>query len=88
MKLSGSYSLDDLRRALQGNFSCTEFVKDSHGHTLPEEKQYIRIELFFIALEFYPKTGEVIVSKIKDDGKGSTELRKIMKISGSQPENN
>lgn len=83
MKLSGNYSIEDLQRTLQGNFSCQEFTKDSKGKPLPEEKQYIRLELFFIALEIYPKRGEVVILKIKDDDKGSTQLTPLFSVKKS-----
>lgn len=85
MKLAGDYSLGDLVRTLQGNFGCREFTKDSKGKPLPDEKQYIRLELFFVAFEFYTKKREIVISKITDDGKGGTELVPFLKISGSAP---
>lgn len=83
MKLSGNYLLEDLRRVLQGNFACKEFLKDSKGRLLPERKQCIRLEIFFISFEFYPKTGDIIISKVADDSKGTTTLKPIIKISGT-----
>lgn len=83
MKLSGNYSIEDMRRALQGNFACTEFTKDSKGEPLPDEKQYIRLELFFVALEIYPKKGEVTVCKIKDDERGGTALTPLFTLKKS-----
>lgn len=85
MKLAGNYSLGDLVRTLQGNFGCREFIKDSKGKPLPDEKQYIRLELFFVAFEFYTKKREIVISKITDDGKGGTELVPFLKISGTAP---
>ena len=85
MKLSGNYSHEELARVLQGNFSCREFTKDSRGKTLPEEKQYIRLELFFLAIEIYPHAHKVIVLKISEDGKGTSELKPILKINCTAP---
>ena len=72
MKLSGNYTHEELARTLQGNFSCREFVKDSRGRYLKEEEQHTRLELFFLSVDFYPHTGKIVISKIKDDDKGST----------------
>jgi hypothetical protein len=83
MKLSGNYLLEDLRRVFQGNFACKEFTRDSKGKMLSEQKQCIRLEIFFIAFEFYPKTGDIIISKVTDDDKGTTTLKPIIKISGT-----
>lgn len=83
MKLSGNYLLEDLRRAFQGNFTCKEFLRDSKGEILSEQKQCIRLEIFFIAFEFYPKTGNIVIAKVTDDGKGTTTLKPIIKISGT-----
>lgn len=85
MQLSGNYSHEDLARVLQGNFSCREFTKDSKGKPLPDDKQYIRLELFFLAFEIYPHAHKVIVLKITDDGKGTQELKPILKINCTAP---
>ena len=88
MKLSGNYSHEDLARALQGNFACREFTKNSKGKPLPEDEQYIRLELFFIALEIYPNTGKLVISKIKDDDKGSTQLTPLLTLEAGDSEEN
>lgn len=81
MKLSGNYSHEELARALQGNFSCQEFTKDSKKK--PLDDPYIRLELFFVAIEIHPETGKLVISKIKDDDKGTTELTPLLTIKSS-----
>lgn len=81
MKLSGNYSHEELARALQGNFSCQEFTKDSKKK--PLDDPYIRLELFFVAIEIHPETGKLVISKIKDDDKGTTELTPLLTIESS-----
>lgn len=79
MKLSGNYTHEELSRALQGNFSCQEFTKNSKKKPLADP--YIRLELFFIAMEIHPVTKKVVISKITDDGKGTTELTPLLTVS-------
>ena len=45
MKLSGNYSLDDLVRALQGNFSCQSETDKTDSH------EYVSVEYFFLRAE-------------------------------------
>lgn len=90
MKLSGNYSLEDLVRTLQGNFSCREFTKTANGKLLDSDKQYIRIELFFVAVEIYHKASTpcIKIFKIKDDEKGTTELYPLMVLEGKSLDKN
>lgn len=74
MKLSGDYNFDDLKRTLQGNFSCITHDKNSKGKALPPEEQYVRLELFFLAFEFYKYTGKVKVYTLSEDENGVKKM--------------
>lgn len=78
MKLSGNYTHEELSRALQGNFACQEFTKDSKKKPLTDP--YIRLELFFVAIEIHTTTKKLVISKITDDGKGTTELTPLLTV--------
>lgn len=66
MQLSGDYSVNDLVRTLQGNFSCQSVSKNSKGKALDPKDQHIRLELFFVRFEIYK---DKVVIYRNDDGK-------------------
>ena len=81
MKLSGQYSFDDMCRALQGDFLCQSVTRDGKGKLLPEDKQYIAMELFFLRFEFY-KDKTVKVYKIEEDKNGTKKLVPMVTVEG------
>ena len=81
MKLSGQYSFEDMCRALQGDFLCQSVTRDGKGKLLPEDKQYIAMELFFLRFEFY-KDKTVKVYKIEEDKNGTKKLVPMMTVEG------
>jgi hypothetical protein len=81
MKLSGQYSFEDMSRALQGDFLCQSVTRDGKGKLLPEDKQYIALELFFLRFEFY-KDKTVAVYKIEEDKNGTKKLVPMMTVEG------
>lgn len=74
MKLSGNYNLEDLVRTLQGNFSCQTRDKNAKGKPLPAEEQCVRLELFFLAFEFYKATNQVKVYTLSEDDNGVKKM--------------
>lgn len=81
MKLSGNYDFETLARTLQGNFACTDRTRNSRGALLPPEQQCIRLELFFLAIEFYKNTGEVKVFSVSEDENGVKKMTPICTLS-------
>lgn len=81
MKLSGQYSFEDMCRALQGDFLCQSVTRDGKGKLLPENKQYIAMELFFLRFEFY-KDNTVAIYKIEEDKNGTKKLVPMMTVEG------
>lgn len=81
MKLSGQYSFEDMCRALQGDFLCQSVTRDGKGKLLPEDKQYIAMELFFLRFEFY-KDNTVAIYKIEEDKNGTKKLVPMMTVEG------
>ena len=82
MKLSGQYSFEDMCRTLQGNFLCQSVTRDAvKGKLLPEDKQYIAMELFFLRFEFY-KDNTVAIYKIEEDKNGTKKLVPMMTVEG------
>lgn len=81
MKLSGQYSFEDMSRALQGDFLCQSVTRDGKGKLLPEDKQYIAMELFFLRFEFY-KDKTVVVYKIEEDKNGTKKLVPMVTVEG------
>lgn len=81
MKLSGQYSFEDMCRALQGDFLCQSVTRDGKGKLLPEDKQYIAMELFFLRFEFY-KDSTVAIYKIEEDKNGTKKLVPMMTVEG------
>ena len=81
MKLSGQYSFEDMSRALQGDFLCQSVTRDGKGKLLPEDKQYIAMELFFLRFEFY-KDKTVKVYKIEEDKNGTKKLVPMVTVEG------
>lgn len=82
MKLSGEYDIKELVRALQGNFSCQRVTKNSKGKTLPLEEQKIVLEAFFLHLEIFAVTGEVVIYTISEDDKGTKKLSRVVTLTG------
>lgn len=85
-KLSGNYTHEEISRVLQGNFACREFTRNSKKE--PLEDPYIRLELFFVAVEIHPVTGKLVISKITDDDKGGTKLTPLLEFTESQVQQN
>lgn len=81
MKLSGQYSFEDMSRALQGDFLCQSVTRDGKGKLLPEDRQYIAMELFFLRFEFY-KDKTVVVYKIEEDKNGTKKLVPMVTVEG------
>lgn len=81
MKLSGQYSFEDMCRALQGDFLCQSVTRDGKGKLLPEDKQCIAMELFFLRFEFY-KDNTVAIYKIEEDKNGTKKLVPMMTVEG------
>ena len=81
MKLSGKYSFEDMCRALQGDFLCQSVTRDGKGKLLPENKQYVALELFFLRFEFY-KDNTVAIYKIEEDRNGTKKLVPMMTVEG------
>lgn len=81
MKLSGQYLFEDMCRALQGDFLCQSVTRDGKGKLLPEDKQYIAMELFFLRFEFY-KDNTVAIYKIEEDKNGTKKLVPMMTVEG------
>lgn len=81
MKLSGNYSVDDLIRALQGNFNCQSVTKNAKGKTLDAADQHIRLELFFLRFELYKD--KVVIYKSTTEG-GNEKLERIGSIPFAQ----
>lgn len=82
MKLSGQYSLDDLVRALQGNFLCQSITRDGRGKLLADDKQYVALELFFLRFEFY-NNKTVKVYKVSEDENGTKKLSPLVTLQGN-----
>lgn len=82
MKLSGEYDVKELVRALQGNFSCQRITKNSKGKPLPLEEQKIVLEHFFLHIEMFPVTGQVVFYTITEDDSGVKKLNKLMTLTG------
>lgn len=82
MKLSGDYDVKELIRALQGNFSCQYVTKNSKNKPLPLEEQKITLELFFLHIEIFPVTGEIIVYRVADDPNSTKKLVKLVTLEG------
>lgn len=82
MKLAGNYSFEDLRRTLQGNFSCQLVTKDSRGHWLDEKDQRVTLELYFIRVDMYPNRNEIVISSVSEDESGQKNLKTIMTLQG------
>lgn len=82
MKLSGDYDVKELVRALQGNFSCQTRDKNSKGKPLPADEQCVRLELFFLCIEFYKSTGEVKIYTIEEDENGTKKLTPLCTVAG------
>lgn len=74
MKLSGHYTLEDLVRTLQGNFSCQYITKNSKGKALAEADQHIRLELFFVRFEIFKTRVEIYKSDSTGDGEKLTKI--------------
>lgn len=68
-------------RALQGDFLCQSVTRDGKGKLLPEDKQYIAMELFFLRFEFY-KDNTVAIYKIEEDKNGTKKLVPMMTVEG------
>ena len=79
MTLSGNYDIEELRRALQGDFSCQTFKTDSKKKPLGDN-EHITLELFFMRFDFYPKKKELKVYSIGTDEKGSKILTPVMTL--------
>lgn len=79
MKLSGDYNIDEVRRALQGDFSCQTFKTDAKKKPLGDS-EHITLELFFLRLDFYPKKKECRVYSIGTDEKGAKTLTPLMTL--------
>lgn len=82
MKLSGEYDIKELVRALQGNFSCQRVTKNSKGKVLPIEEQKIVLEAFFLHIEIFAVTAEIVIYTISEDDKGTKKLSKVMTLTG------
>jgi len=82
MKLSGEYDIKELVRALQGNFSCQRVIKNSKGKVLPIEEQKIVLEAFFLHIEIFAVTAEIVIYTISEDDKGTKKLSKVMTLTG------
>jgi hypothetical protein len=79
MKLSGNYDIDEVRRALQGDFSCQTFKTDSKKKPLGDNER-ITLELFFMRFDFYPKKKVLNVYSIGTDEKGAKILTPVMTL--------
>lgn len=82
MKLSGEYDIKELVRALQGNFACQRVTKNSKGKPLPPEEQKVVLELFFLHIEMFPTTGQMVIYAISEDDSGVKKLNKLMTLTG------
>ena len=82
MKLSGEYDIKELVRALQGNFSCQRVTKNPKGKVLPIEEQKIVLEAFFLHIEIFAVTAEIVIYTISEDDKGTKKLSKVMTLTG------
>ena len=76
-KLAGHYAVEDLIRALQGNFACQSVTRNSKGEELDEDKKHIRLELFFVRAEVY--SDKVVLYK-SENGDGGEKLTKLGEI--------
>lgn len=79
MKLGGEYSFDDIKRTFQGNFGCQSVTKDQRGNDLGDGS-YVRLELFFLRIDFYPQKHYVDVFRVDTSGTGENKLVKICTI--------
>lgn len=82
MKLSGQYSIEELVRALQGNFLCQSVTRDGRNKLLAENKQHVALELFFLRFEFY-KDKTVKVYQISEDENGTKKLSPLVTLQGN-----
>lgn len=78
MKLAGDYTLEDLTRALQGNFGCQSVTKTAKGKPLPQAERHIRLELFFLRAEIYSDRVDIYRSDMGESG--SERLTKLCSI--------
>lgn len=76
-KLSGNYSVEDLIRTLQGNFSCQSVTRNARGKALPDDQKHIRLELFFVRAEIY--SDKVVLYK-SENGDGVEKLTKLCEL--------
>lgn len=76
-RLSGEYSVDELVRAFQGNFSCQSVTRNSRGTPLPESERHIRLEYFFIRAEIYKDHITVYKSDSTDGTQKLTKLGEL-----------
>ena len=76
MKLSGNYSLDDLVRAIQGNFSCQSETDKTDSH------EFISLEYFFLRAEIDSTKNEVRIFGISEDKYGAKRLKPLVTLAG------
>lgn len=76
MKLSGNYSLDDLVRTLQGNFSCQSETDKTDGH------EFISVEYFFLRAEIDSTKNEVRIFSVSEDQYGTKRLKPLVTLAG------
>lgn len=81
MILQGDYLFEDLRRALQGVFSCQSVKTDTRKKPLGDG-EYIALNLFFMRFEFYPKRNEVMIFTSVKDEKGARTYQHILTLAG------
>lgn len=79
MRLSGQYSHEQLARALQGNFSCQQFVTGQDGEPLGED-EHVTLELFFLRFDIYSKKKNVVISSVSEDAYGQKTVKELVTI--------
>ena len=83
MKLSGNFSLEDLVRTFQGNFSCQSVTKNTKGKPLTDE-EHITLELFFLRADIYPKKKPALVKiySVSEGQNGEKLLTPLVTLEG------